>query len=1700
MKTKITLLIAFFISLGFLNAQDFTINGINYTITNTTNFNVEIAASSCYSGNLNLQSTVENNGTTYTITNIVDFAFSTCSALTGLTLPDTITEVPSGAFNYTGLVTVSLPNTITSINLRAFERCENLESINLPNSITTIGERAFERCENLKNVNFPISLTSIGKEAFKDCNALTEITIPDSITILNEGIFDSCELLQTVNLSNNLTEIGASAFNYNYSLTNLSAFPSTLKTIRDRAFSGIAVTSISIPNSVTLIEDNAFEQIDNLTTVSLPEGITSLGDNIFYDCPNLKNVTLPNSITSLGEGTFEDCTSLENIILPTSLTTIDDSLFRGCTSLKSIDLSNRNIIYVGSSAFARSGITSITIPDSVTEIESYAFENCTSLTNATLSENINIINTNLFRGCSNLLEITIPNNVKRIRDYAFRDCTNLASVNLSENLEQIDVQAFQLCSSLTKINIPESVTFINYAVFANCPSLLEVTVNWNNPYQPNNDIFVTTDISSATLKIPANTTSLYQNASPWKDFGTITEDSSGGGAYTSILDAEFEQYLVQNNIDSEGTIDGKVLTSDISSLTYLNVSNQNISDLSGIEDFTSLVDLDVNDNTLTTLNLTSLTNLVSIRARNNNLTSIQVSGLTNLEILRCSSNQLTSLNLSDNINLTELDFTSNLISELDVSQNTKLEQFYAESNKLENLDLSQNEFLTTVACYDNSLLELNIRNGNNSAINGSSFSASQNPNLTCIQVDNETYSTDNWTFIDGQTSFSENCGYSNYTYIPDTNFEQYLIDESIDSENILDGKVLTANIENITSLNISSKNITDLSGIQDFIALTALDASINSISSIDLTQNTLLEELSINKNQLTTINLSENTNLTSLNLEENQLTSLDVSSNLNLENINLVFNSFTTIDLSANTNLKSINVGRNNIATLNLTENIALEALFCNINQLIALDLSANTNLISLNCEQNSITYLDVSANENLTKIICNDNALIGLNMQNGNNNQVLNENFSAFANPNLFCILVDDQTYSEGAWGQIDMQTEFSTSCPELITIPDANFEAYLESINVGNGVVGDGYVFKESIETLTSLSIASKNITDTSGIEYFTNLTSLDIADNGLNQIDISKNILLEIFLADANEFTSFNLIQNTKLKTFEARSNLLTTLDVSTLVDLERLELETNQLSTLDLASNTKISILDLKNNQLENLDVSNLLELVIFEANNNVLRSINLKNTANPTITTLNTTNNPNLTCIEVLNVDYFDNISSSIDSHTNFYENCPSTTAILDANFEAYLESINVGNGVIGDNLVLTEAIAVLTTLNVASKNIADLSGLNNFTNLVDLNASDNNLTQIDISKNSLLEIINLDNNALTNVDFSKNFSLKNINVGDNQISNIDVYFLTELESLQCYKNQISTINLVSNKKLLAFVANENQLKTVDIRVNTALVWIDVDDNLLENLTIKNGNNSIITQFSTTGNPNLSCIEVDDVSFSETNWTNKDATANFSGDCAPANDDCAFAIPLVFGQSTPGDINSGAFTNATDCVAGPIIADVWYSITVPQTGELSIEGQGFGGLLKFALYESCASVFSISCGVNISLTNLTPGTVYLLKVWMEDTSTSAKNNTENGTFTLTANESSVLSVDDFSEESTQLLVYPNPAISNISIELSNNQVFQKVEVFSILGDKIITQKTRNKSKISVDISNLSAGIYFINAKTDNGILSKKLIIK
>ena len=220
-----------------------------------------------------------------------DYAFYGCSGLTSLTLPSSVTSIGSYAFyGCSGLASLTLPSSVTSIGWYAFEDCSGLTSFTLPSSVTSIGYRAFYGCSGLTSLTIPSSVTLIDESAFAGCCGLTSLTILPGVTSIGYGAFDGCSGLTSLTLPSSVTSIGYKAFAY---------------------CSGL--TSLTLPSSVTSIGDEAFVYCSGLTSLTIPSSVTSIGDEAFAYCSGLTSLTLPSSVTSIGESAFKGCSGLTSI-------------------------------------------------------------------------------------------------------------------------------------------------------------------------------------------------------------------------------------------------------------------------------------------------------------------------------------------------------------------------------------------------------------------------------------------------------------------------------------------------------------------------------------------------------------------------------------------------------------------------------------------------------------------------------------------------------------------------------------------------------------------------------------------------------------------------------------------------------------------------------------------------------------------------------------------------------------------------------------------------------------------------------------------------------------------------------------------------------------------------------------------------------------------------------------------------------------------------------------------------------------------------------------------------------------------------------------------------------------------------------------------------------------------------------------------
>ena len=248
------------------------------------------------------------------------------------------------------------------------------------------------------------------------------------------------------------------------------------------------LTSVIIPNGVTSIEYASFRGCSGLVDVVIPEGVTEIGSFVFEDCTSLTNVVIPKGVTEIGSYTFTGCTSLTSIEIPKGVSILDDGLFSGCTNLASIVIPD-GVTTIENEVFKEcTSLTSIVIPEGVTRIGGYCFYKCTNLTSVklpnslekimgTISDSYNTYEITAyytFHGCTSLTSIEIPDGVSTLGYGTFYGCTNLTSIELPNSLTTISGQMFLGCESLIEADIPEGVTSIGEAAFSGCTGLTSV--------------------------------------------------------------------------------------------------------------------------------------------------------------------------------------------------------------------------------------------------------------------------------------------------------------------------------------------------------------------------------------------------------------------------------------------------------------------------------------------------------------------------------------------------------------------------------------------------------------------------------------------------------------------------------------------------------------------------------------------------------------------------------------------------------------------------------------------------------------------------------------------------------------------------------------------------------------------------------------------------------------------------------------------------------------------------------------------------------------------------------------------------------------------------------------------------------------------------------------------------------------------------
>lgn len=417
-------------------------------------------------------------------------------------VPATVTSL-EGLSGNTSLTKVSFEagSKITSIGWSAFSGCSNITSIIIPNGVTSIENWAFANCSSLECISIPDSVKSIGISAFDGCSSLKNIVIPNSVTSIGVQAFDNCNGLESITISNNVKSISIRECP---NLTNIQ-IPYGVESIS--LVGCTAITSIVLPDSITSF---SFSKCTNLVNVAIPDGITSIDSNAFKDCTNLASVIIPGGVTSIGSSAFGGCSSLTSIIIPDGVTSIGAYAFYGCQKLRVIDLPD-SVNSIGNSAFSSLNISSIIIPSNVTSIGNNALPNnmdfVLNKSNVALSTNAKLyidnhgnkiyktesdgstysltddnwlykVNNNqytLIAYCGDQDTVTLPTNINGNK-YTMSFVSGVKKLIIPGDITRIEGNSFQSCSTLESVFISDGVTEIGYRAFANCKNLAEIII------------------------------------------------------------------------------------------------------------------------------------------------------------------------------------------------------------------------------------------------------------------------------------------------------------------------------------------------------------------------------------------------------------------------------------------------------------------------------------------------------------------------------------------------------------------------------------------------------------------------------------------------------------------------------------------------------------------------------------------------------------------------------------------------------------------------------------------------------------------------------------------------------------------------------------------------------------------------------------------------------------------------------------------------------------------------------------------------------------------------------------------------------------------------------------------------------------------------------------------------------------------------
>ena len=993
--------------------------------------------------------------------------------------------------------------------------------------------------------------------------------------------------------------------------------------------------------------------------------------------------------------------------------------------------------------------------------------------------------------------------------------TALTSLNCSRNqFSSLDVskntalKTLNCCENqLTSLDLSKNTSLTSFDCYSNqikdegmdalVASLPIITsgYSWEGQmevsyYYNEKNLMTITQVATAKSK---GWTPLYYNVTnhEWQEYAGYDPAKTININETNFPDENFRNWILDQDYGSDGVLND----AEIANITEIYVTNENIISLKGIEFFTMLTHLNCNSN---------------------QLTSLDVSKNTKLMTLACSNNQLTSLDLSKNTNLKSLNCSRNDIN--GVAMDALIESMPAVTND------------GSWECGDMDVIA-NYREKNI---------------ITIEQV--AAAKAKGWTpkLYDGNGNWQEYAGYDpsktieiNESNFPDENFRSWLLSQSYGEDGIVtDVEILTTR-----SLYPSSSSIDSLKGIEIFTELTSLSCDNNNIKSIDLSYNTKLTSLYCYNNLLTSLDLSKNTKLTYLNCYGNQIKGEDmdalvaglptISNENSWDGQMLVINyekegnemtskqveiakekgwkpkyamsSHTWLDYEGNDHVaEGIEINETNFPDVNFrsflkeqtygTDGVltaaeistitSLWVTYRNIQDLKGIEYF--TGLSTLSCSGNQLTSLDVSKNISLGYLYCNNNQLTSLDLSKNTALTSLDCCSNRIKGEAMDALIASLPTITSGSSWDGRMQVINNSNERNMMTIDQvavAKAKGWTPQYNAGSGYSSDWKEYA-GLDPTKIIEINETNFPDAAFRSWL--LTQSYGEDGLLTDTEILTTTSMSVYG-----------YYNSKVQSLKG---------IEFFTELTSLSCTNNSLTTLDLSKNTKLTKLDCYNNQISGEGMDALIASLPTVSGGEMKVIYNYSEGNDMTTAQASAAkakgwipqkyDDSSWTWIEY----------GGMDINPSLLEKFP------DTNFCKYLLSQPYG----ADGDITDEEMATVTRIDVPNRSIKSLKGIEYFTALEMLSCNNNQLTELDLSKNTALTGLWCYNNQLTSLDLSKN---------------------TLLTDLGCSKNQLKSLNLSGCKKLVEVGVNDNQLTTLDLSGCKDMVEFGCENNQLTSLNL-----------------------------------------------------------------------------------------------------------------------------------------------------------------------------------------------------------------------------------------------------------------------